>query len=111
MKTKFKIILVIGSFVIFYFALIPAMQICLDSGGDCAVLKELILLTRPVIPSDTLIWDTGNGVGDWGGTPDQIESGSLSDHVVNNLPFVVSMIILPFVIIGFVVTLEKKKET
>ncbi|MDX1441897.1 MAG: hypothetical protein R3237_05510 [Nitrosopumilaceae archaeon] len=99
MKTRYKIFLVISSFVVFYLSLIPVMQFCLESYGDCSLWQELILLTRPVIVSDDL---------QWSGTVDGIEHPSLNDQFVQNLPFVVSMVILPFVIIGFVVIWERK---
>ena len=66
MKTRYKISLVIGSFVAFYFALIPALQVCIDSNNDCTVWQELVMLTRPVISSSTL----GEGIGEWSGTVD-----------------------------------------
>ncbi len=105
MKTRYKIFLVIGSFVAFYFALIPALQVCIDSNNDCTVWQELVMLTRPVISSSTL----GEGIGEWSGTVDGLEIPSLEDQISRNLPFVTSMIVLPFVIIGFVVVWDKRK--
>ena len=108
MKTKFKILLVINLFVIFYFALIPGMQICIDFEGDCSVWKELILLTRPVVTSGENIWSTGDGMDNWNETVHGIENPSLNHQITQNLPFVVSMIVLPFVIIGFIVVWDRK---
>ena len=105
MKTRYKIFLVIGSFVAFYFALIPALQVCIDSNNDCTVWQELVMLTRPVISSSTL----GEGIGEWSGTVDGLEIPLLEDQISRNLPFVTSMIVLPFVIIGFVVVWDKRK--
>jgi len=105
MKTRYKIFLVIGSFIVFYFALIPALQVCIDSNNDCAIWQELVLLTRPVITSSTL----GEGIGEWDGTADGMEIPSLEDQISYNLPFVTSMIVLPFIIIGFVVVWDKRK--
>lgn len=102
MKTRYKISLVISCFVAFYFALIPAVQYCLESDADCTVWKELMLLTRPVISSD-------EGIVEWSGTPQGIETPSVSDQIIHNMPFAVSMIVLPFVIIGFVVVWDKRK--
>ena len=109
MKTRYKIFLVIGSFVAFYFALIPLLQLCVDSANDCTVWKELVVLTRPVVTSSPHVWDTGEEIGEWIGSTEQMENPSLEEQVMYNLPFVVSMLVLPFVIIGFVVTLEKRK--
>ena len=108
MKTKFKILLVINLFVVFYFALIPGLQICIDFEGDCGIWKELILLTRPVVPSGQNVWDTGNGINAWTGTPEELENSSLEDQIAENISFIVSMIILLFVIIGFVVVMDRK---
>ena len=67
MKTRFKILLVICFFVMFYFALIPGFQICIDSEGDCSIWKELILLTRPVVTSGDDVWHTGDEINSWTG--------------------------------------------
>ena len=103
MKTKLKIALVIACFIAFYFALIPIFQACDEAGSDCTLWRELIGLTRPVVPSEWL----GEQVG-WSGSV-QKESTPLDSIAINNLPFVVSMIILPFVIIGFIVVWDNKK--
>lgn len=102
MKTKFKVATVIATFVVFYFALIPTLQICIDLESDCTVWQELVLLTRPVISS-------GEGIVEWRGTVDGIEEPTVADQIAHNIPFAVSMIVLPFVIIGFVVVWDKKK--
>lgn len=103
MKTIFKIGIVIACFVAFYFALIPIFVVCDEAGSDCDIWRELIGLTRPVVPSEWL----GQQIG-WSGS-DQEESTSLEDIAINNLPFVVSMIVLPLVIVGFVVVWDKKR--
>ncbi|MCV0400079.1 MAG: hypothetical protein K5785_08810 [Nitrosarchaeum sp.] len=109
MKTRYKILLVIGSFVTFYFALIPILQVCNSTNSDCIVWREMVLLTRPVVSSPH-IWDNGSDVGSWTGTPDGMEVPALADQIMNNLPFVTSMIVLPFVIIGFVVVWDKRRN-
>ena len=106
MKTRFKIILVIVILVAFYFALIPIWHTCNDSGEDCTIWQELFLFTRPVVPSQLL----GNTV-EWS-TGQQEESFSeydAADLIAANLPFIVSMIVLPLVIIGFVVVWDTRK--
>jgi hypothetical protein len=100
MKTRFKIFLVIACFVGFYFTLIPVLQFCLNSNDDCLVWQELMLLTRPVIASGDL---------QWSGSVDGIEIPSLSDQLIQNLPFAISMLVLQFVIIGFVVVWDNRK--
>ena len=68
MKTRFKIVIVIVCFVVFYVALIPIWQACNGSGIDCTIWQELINLTRPVVPSEWM----GEQVG-WKGSTDDIE--------------------------------------
>ena len=109
MKTRLKILLVSGSFVAFYFALIPILQICHSTDSDCTIWRELMLLTRPVVVSSSHMWDTGDGIGAWTGTPEEIEIPAPEDQIMNNIPFVTSMIVLPFVIIGFIVVWDKRK--
>ena len=111
MKTRFKILLVVVSFIAFYFALIPILQTCHHStDSDCTVWQELMLLTRPVVTSSSHIWDTSDGIDEWTGTTEGMETTlPLEDQIMNNLPFVTSMIVLPFVIIGFVVVWDKRK--
>ena len=109
MKTKYKIFLVIACFVVFYFALIPIFYACNSIISDCIVWQELVHLTRPVVVSSSHIWDTGDGIGSWTGTAEGIEVPTFEDQIIHNMPFVTSMIVLPFVIIGFVVVWDKRK--
>ena len=104
MKTRFKIVIVIACFVIFYLVLVPIWETCNDFGADCSVWKELMLLTRPVIPGEWIGAEL-----EWSGTPEDIESPTIERIVMDNMPFTVSMIVLPFVIIGFVVIWDKRK--
>lgn len=99
-KTRYKIFLIIACFTSFYFTLIPTLQYCLESNGNCIVLQELMLLTRPVIVSDNIQWSD---------SVDGMETPSLSEQIMRNMSFVASMLVLPFVIIGFVVVWDKRK--
>ena len=101
MKTRYKIVVVITCFVAFYFALIPILQVCTHSGGDCTLWQDLVLLTRPVISS-------GEGI-EWSGSVEGKESLSVSELIIHNIPFAASMIVIPLVIIGFLVVLDKRK--
>jgi len=56
-----------------------------------------MLLTRPVIVSGT-----GDGL-QWSGTVNGIETTTIEIQVMQNVPFVVSMIVLPFAIIALMV--------
>jgi len=106
MKTRYKIIFVITCFITFYFAIIPVLGYCLESGADCTLYQELTLLTRPTITVDTP-WE---GISEWSGTAEGIEKPTIAVQTMRNIPFVTSMIVLPFVIIGLIVTWDKRKQ-
>ena len=109
MKTRFKIGIVIICFIVFYLALIPSFEICRDLGSDCSIFNELLSLTRPVIHSSDAFWSE-DGISEWSGTAQaKEEHPPLRSYLSWNLPFIVSMIVLPFVIIGFVVVWDKRK--
>ena len=108
-KTRYKIFLVIGSFVVFYFALVPILQTCNSANSDCTVLQELVLLTRPVVVSSPHIWDTNDGISSWTGTVEGMEAPTLENQIMYDIPFIASMIVLPFVIIGLIVVWDKRK--
>lgn len=107
MKTRYKILMVIGSFVAFYFALIPTLQQCLESDVDCIVYQELVLLTRPVIGGD--VWGDESGIIEWSGTSQGIEKPTASDYLRMNQNFILSMIVFPCGIIGAIVIWDKRK--
>ena len=102
MKTRYKILIVIVCFVIFYLALIPILQVCHISESDCIIWRELMLLTRPVISSSEGL--------EWSGTVDGIEESTVSEQIMQNVSFTVSMIVLPLVIIGFIVIGDRQKR-
>lgn len=107
MKTRYKILVVISSFVTFYFALTPILQYCSESDANCTVYQELTLLTRPVI--STSIWEDENGIVEWSGTPQSIEKPTIGDYLRLNQNFILSMIVFPCGIISAIVILDKKR--
>lgn len=76
MKTRYKIFVVLGSFVGFYFALIPALQQCNQSDSDCTIFQELVLLTRLSVRVDT--WDNQSSF-EWTDSAHGIEISTASD--------------------------------
>lgn len=107
MKTRYKILLVTAFFAVFYFALTPALQYCLESDADCTVYQELVLLTRPVIIVD--VWGDESSIGEWSGTPQGIEKPTISEYLRLNQNFILSMIVFPCGIIGAIVIWDKRK--
>jgi len=106
MKTRYKIFLIIGSFCAFYFGLIPALQYCNESGSDCTIVQEMVLLTRPAIIADA--WDD-QAIQEWSGTAQGIEKSTLSDYIRINQKFIFSMIVFPVGLIGAVIIWDKRK--
>jgi len=106
MKTRYKILIVLGSFIGFYFALIPALEKCNSFDLDCTAVQNLILLTRPVVTVDT--WYNPNSM-EWSGSAQGIEKPSVIDSLKHNQNFILSMIVFPICIISTVVLWDKRK--
>ncbi|RDJ31554.1 MAG: hypothetical protein DWQ18_01715 [Crenarchaeota archaeon] len=106
MKTRYKILAVIASFVAFYFSLIPGYEMCRDAGSDCSVFQFLINLTRPVIWSGYLGIE---GISEWSGTAQGItQEPDISMLLQDNVSFLLSMIVLPAGIISAIVAWDKR---
>ena len=106
MKTSYKILIILGSFIGFYFSLIPALEKCNETDSDCTSVQNLVLLTRPVMTIDT--WDNQNSIG-WSGTAQGIEKSTVGDSLKNNQNFILSMIVFPVGIISAVALWDKRK--
>lgn len=105
MKTRYNILAVIISFVVFYFALIPALHICLESDSDCSTYRELVILTRPVVTVD--VWD--DGISQYSGTVEGMEEANVDDTLRMNQNFILTMIVTPSVIITGIILWDKRK--
>ena len=106
MKTRFKILVVITSFTVFYFALIPGYEMCRNTSVDCSVFQFLINLTRPVIWSGHLGIE---GISEWSGTTEgSIQEPDISMLLQDNVSFLLSMIVLPSGIIVAIIAWDKR---
>jgi hypothetical protein len=106
MKTKYKIFIVLGSFVGFYFASIFALQLCNQSDSDCTIFQELVLLTRLSVRVD--FWDNQSSF-EWTSSAEGIESSSTIDLLKLNQKFILSMIVFPSSVIAAIVIWNKRK--
>ena len=106
MKTKYKIFIVLGSFVGFYFASISALQLCNQSDSDCTIFQELVLLTRLSVRVD--FWDNQSSF-EWTSSAEGIESSSTIDLLKLNQKFIPGMIVFPSSVIAAIVIWDKRK--
>lgn len=101
MKTRYKIIIVIGIFVLFYVQLPLMWKQCDEVGADCTVLMNLMHWTRMGMFSHDL---------EWSGTADGIEQDhTIGDYLRINQNFVLTMIAAPLTIIAGIVIWDKRK--
>jgi len=104
MKTRYKIILVVGIFVLFYVTVPLFTQHCFEISNDCEMFRQLMNHTRAV-----MIVGSEGGIGEWSGTAQGIEEPTLSEQLQVNIPFIQTMIITPIVIITAMVFWDKRK--
>ena len=106
MRLRYKILIILGSFIGFYFVLIPLLTQCNTSDSDCSVIQDLVLLTRPSIPVD--IWENQKSL-ESSGSVQGVESPFVTDSIMMNQNFILSMIVFPVSIISAVVLWDKRK--
>lgn len=107
LKTRYKIIAVIGIFVIFYMQLPWMLDKCRESQGGCTILRELMQMTRLSVFTGEDIWREG---GTWSGTVDGIETEhSIGDYLRINQSFIATMIAAPSAIIAVIILWDKRR--
>lgn len=107
MKTRYKVLIFVGSVLVFYMSLVPLTVSCMSVMDDCKILSELTLFTRPVMSTSS--WDTGNGVGAWSGTADRVEPGfTLLESFEHNMGFMIFVTVVFGIILGIVI-IDKRK--
>jgi len=105
MKTRYKIILVIGIFSLFYVTVPLFSKHCAEVSDDCALFWYLMHQTRAGMVTDSL----GEGIGEWSGTAQGMVTPTVADQLRVNIPFIQTMIIPPLAIIGAIVIWDKRK--
>ncbi|MCV0431240.1 hypothetical protein [Nitrosopumilus sp.] len=106
MKTRYKIILVIGIFALFYVTVPLFSKHCTEVSEDCTVFWQLMHQTRAGIVTNSL----GEGIGEWSGTAQGMETPTVADQLRVNIPFIQTMIIPPLVIISVIVFWDRRKS-
>ncbi len=105
MKTRYKIITVIGIFVLFYVTVPLFTQHCNEISENCQVFWHLMHQTR----AGVVVSSESEGIGEWSGTAQGGYVPSIADQLDANIPFIQTMIIPPIVIISAIILWDKRK--
>ena len=112
MKTRYKILIVITIFVIFFFIRMPLAEACFAiTDNDIEACKPFMILfseTAPVMRSNH-VWDTGDGIGAWSGTVDGIEIAPFPFMPEDNVNAILIYFVMPVIIILGIYYLDKRK--
>lgn len=105
MKTRYKIILVIGIFILFYVTVPLFSKHCTEISDDCEIIRHLMNYTRAGVATNSI----GEGIGEWSGTAQGKEEPTIATQLRVNIPFIQTMIIPPILIITAIVLWDKRK--
>jgi len=108
MKARYKILIVIAGTVTLYMAIPGLMSACLSITDDCFVFGQLMTYTRLVVPGG-IMWDEGDGIGQWTGTVEGIEEPSLDYFLQDNVSFIFFVLVIPSLVITGLVIRDRKK--
>ncbi|MCV0366223.1 MAG: hypothetical protein K5798_03025 [Nitrosopumilus sp.] len=108
MKTRYKILIVIGGTIFVYTILTVLLSLCMSFSGDCTVFRDANIQTRLIIPGG-MMWDTANGIGEWSGTAQGFEETKPGIFIEENHRFILFFIIVPIMIISGLVIWDKRK--
>lgn len=99
--------------MVFYFSLTPITFGCVSLFDDCGILTRLFTETRIAISGGVShVWDTGNGVGAWGGTAHELEYGDSEPliRMEHNVGFIVFTMFAALICL-LIYFVDKKKIT
>lgn len=111
MKTRYKILIVITIFVIFFFIRMPLAEACFAITDDIETCKPFLILfskTAPVM-SYTHAWDTGDGIGAWSGTAEGIEIAPFPFMPEDNVNAISIYFVMSIMIILGIYYIDKRK--
>ena len=99
------------------FAALMIQKIIFYPGNNRPILISFLTLLAAYIALGTLIamsqsphiWDTGNGIGSWSGTPEGMEEYSLRNTVIDDIRIAYFVAIIPSLMIT-VMTIQRKNE-
>ena len=102
MRTRYKIIAVIGIFTLFYVQLPLIWQQCNGTGTDCTILTTLMNWTRmEIFSSGAIEW---NGTAQW-----NQQNQTIYDYLEINQNFILTMIVVPTAIIFGIMIWDTRK--
>ncbi len=105
MKTRYKIILVIGIFILFYMMIPLLTQYCFTISDDCEIMRFMMNNTRAEMIVSSSYYD----LGEWGGSVPYVEEPTLFSQINANIPFIQTMIIPLILIITAIILWDKRK--
>lgn len=105
MKTKYKIIVVIASTVVFYMGLPSLLTACNSFTDDCFVFQQMTYHTRLTVPANLFCPDCIV----WSGSVEGVEEPKLDFLLQENVDFIFFVVIVPFLIISGLVIRDRKK--
>ena len=108
MKTRYKILIVIGGTIFVYFAITVLLSLCMSFFDDCSVFRDANIQTRLIVPGG-MIWDTANSIGEWSSTAQGFEETKPGFFIQENHRFILFFITVPMIIITGLVILDKRK--
>ena len=105
MKTRYKILIVIAIFTVFFFIRMPLATTChvlSEDKDNCKILMKIVYETSPTIR-------TGDGIASWTGTADGMEQPTTPFYVEDNVNVIVLYFVLPISIIFGIYFKDKRK--
>jgi len=103
MRLRYKIFVVVASFVAFYAGIGPVSHACFDPDSDCHFAARLWEMTRVTVPVGS-----DGGIGEWSGTAQGIEEPSVKHFVSQNVMFLFTMVAAPTCIICVLILFERR---
>jgi hypothetical protein len=105
MKTRYKILIVIAIFTVFFFIRMPIADVChvfSEDKSDCEPLRKFVFDTSPVIHGS-------EGIGSWTGTGQKMESQFMPFLLYDSVNFIIIFLIVPISIILGIYYKDKRK--
>lgn len=105
MKTRYKILIVIAIFTVFFFIRMPIAEVChvfSEVKTDCNPLRHFVFDTSPVI-------HVNGGIESWTGTAEGMEDSLFPLLLTDSVNFIILFLIVPTCIILGIYYMDKRK--
>lgn len=99
MKTRYKILIVIGAYATFFFTKIEIAKLCWNELYDHSVDNSCMVLNQFVTEITPHVISNGDGIASWSGTAEGMEQSSQIFAIHDNISFLLFFIVVPFLII------------